>query len=175
MKAVPVVWPEGTEVAQSWSRELLAWRRVKGESEICGLLILWRSERRDLCVPGCLTSFLYLLFSPTERGRVAFVFPIESHDSFAALEVEPIKAWHTDYDRFYANLTHDIVSRHITTWSKKMRSSSLKKRLKCVVGLWVVLIHFSRSRRALLVQSTSRWAGSLPQGLQSSGRMGIPQ
>ncbi|TEA38025.1 hypothetical protein DBR06_SOUSAS27910016, partial [Sousa chinensis] len=67
-----------------------------------------------------------------ERGRVAFVFPIESHDSFAALEVEPIKAWHTDYDRFYANLTHDIVSRHITTWSKKMRSSSLKKRLKSV-------------------------------------------
>ncbi|KAB0394717.1 hypothetical protein E2I00_017340, partial [Balaenoptera physalus] len=66
------------------------------------------------------------------RGRVAFVFPIESHDSFAALEVEPIKAWHTVYDRFYSNLTHDIVSRHITTWSKKMRSSSLKKRLKCV-------------------------------------------
>lgn len=93
----------------------------------------------DLRVPGCLTSFLYLLFSPTEKGRVAFVFPIESH------EVEPIKAWHTVYDRFYANLTHDIVSRHITTWSKKMRSSSLKKRLKCVVGLWVVLIHFSRS------------------------------
>lgn len=164
-----MVWPEGTEVAQSWSRELLPWRRVKGESEVCGLLILWRSETRDLRVPGCLTSFLYLLFSPTEKGRVAFVFPIESH------EVEPIKAWHTVYDRFYANLTHDIVSRHITTWSKKMRSSSLKKRLKCVVGLWVVLIHFSRSRRALLVQSTSMWTGSLPQGLQSSGRMVIPQ
>ena len=114
-KAVPMAWPEGAEVAQSWSRELLAWRRVKGESEVCGLLILWRSERRDLCVPGCLTSFLYLLFSPTDRGRVAFVFPTESHDSFAALEVEPIKAWHTVYDRFYSNLTHDIVSRHITT------------------------------------------------------------
>eukprot|EP00069_Balaena_mysticetus_P009427 bmy_06297T0 len=32
-----------------------------------------------------------------DRGRVAFVFPIESHDSSAALEVEPIKAWHTSF------------------------------------------------------------------------------
>ena len=38
-----------------------------------------------------------------------------------------------------------------------MRSFSLKERLKCVVGLWVVLICFSRFYRALLVQSTSVW------------------
>uniref|UniRef100_A0A8C6B529 Uncharacterized protein n=1 Tax=Monodon monoceros TaxID=40151 RepID=A0A8C6B529_MONMO len=63
-----------------------------------------------------------------ERGRVAFVFPIESHDSFAALEVEPIKAWHTVYDRFYANLTLEINSVYhgetfgpnVLTWREPM-------------------------------------------------------
>lgn len=55
-------------------------------------------------------------------------------------------------------LASPMIYRHITSWSKKMRSFSLKERLKCVVGLWVVLICFSRFYRALLVQSTSVWA-----------------
>ena len=82
------------------------------ESRVCGHLILWRSERRDLCVPHGLTSFLYLLLSLTDMGREAFVFPIESHGSFAALVVDlekPLMAWCMACVRVCTNLTHDIV------------------------------------------------------------------
>ena len=110
-KTVPVVWTEGPEGAQSRSRDLLAWGRDRGESRVCGHLILWRSERRDLCVPHCLTSFLSLLFSLIDMGREAFVFPVESHDSFAALAVdleEPLMAWCMVCVRVCTSLTHDI-------------------------------------------------------------------
>ena len=114
---MPVVWTEGPEVAQSRSlsrslRLLLAWGRDRGESMVCGHLILWRSERRDLCVPHCLTSFLYLLFPLIDMGREAFVFPVESQDSFAALAVDlekPLMGWCMVCVRVCTNLTHDIV------------------------------------------------------------------
>lgn len=61
----------------------------RGGPGVCGVLILWRSEREVFALQVVELLSVYLPFSLVDTDREDFVVSTVSHESFAALKGQP--------------------------------------------------------------------------------------